>query len=325
MSEVERLLNLLKIVHKGHLKECPALTPLTPKQVARAIGVSESSLKRWCDRGVIATVRTAGGHRRIDVAALLAFLRESGHQVVQPEVLGLPAVIGSGQRTWERSRARLVEALIAGDEALARQVVFDLFVSGQSVANLADQLFHPAMKEIGERWDCGAAEVYQERRACEICSRVLFELRGAIAQPAPDAPLAIGGTPSGDPYRLPTAIVELVLREAGWRSVSLGSSLPFETLAAAVVNHQPRLLWLSVSYLQDAATFIEGYQRFYESLAPRPAIALGGAALTEAIRKELTYAAYCDNMRQLVSFVESLGGAHTPSSTLRLHDQGDVA
>jgi predicted site-specific integrase-resolvase len=28
---------------------------LTPKQVARAIGVSESSLKRWCDKGVLPT------------------------------------------------------------------------------------------------------------------------------------------------------------------------------------------------------------------------------------------------------------------------------
>ncbi|OYW17913.1 MAG: hypothetical protein B7Z55_11620, partial [Planctomycetales bacterium 12-60-4] len=63
---------------------------LTPKQVAVAIGVSESSLKRWCDRGILPTVRTAGGHRRIPTSGVLKFLQQSGHPLVQPEVLGLP-------------------------------------------------------------------------------------------------------------------------------------------------------------------------------------------------------------------------------------------
>ena len=34
---------------------------VSPKQVAHAMGVSESSLKRWCDQGLIPTVRTAAG------------------------------------------------------------------------------------------------------------------------------------------------------------------------------------------------------------------------------------------------------------------------
>ncbi len=44
---------------------------LTPKQVARAIQVSESSIKRWCDRGTIPAEYTAGGHRRIPLAELV--------------------------------------------------------------------------------------------------------------------------------------------------------------------------------------------------------------------------------------------------------------
>ncbi|REJ65407.1 MAG: helix-turn-helix domain-containing protein [Planctomycetota bacterium] len=46
---------------------------LTPKQVARAISISESSIKRWCDRGAIATQYTPGGHRRIPLSGLLEF------------------------------------------------------------------------------------------------------------------------------------------------------------------------------------------------------------------------------------------------------------
>ena len=44
---------------------------ISPKQVARAIGVSESTLKRWCDRGLIPMTKTAGGHRRMEVEAVV--------------------------------------------------------------------------------------------------------------------------------------------------------------------------------------------------------------------------------------------------------------
>ncbi|MFN9880569.1 MAG: helix-turn-helix domain-containing protein, partial [Planctomycetota bacterium] len=52
----------------------------TPKQIAKAIQVSESSIKRWCDQGLIATSYTAGGHRRVQVSAFLEFVKTHGYQ-----------------------------------------------------------------------------------------------------------------------------------------------------------------------------------------------------------------------------------------------------
>lgn len=63
---------------------------LTPNQVANAFGVSEASVKRWCDKGLMPTYRTAGGHRRLPVAGVVDFLRKRGLELVNPEVLGLP-------------------------------------------------------------------------------------------------------------------------------------------------------------------------------------------------------------------------------------------
>ena len=40
---------------------------LSPRELAEAVGVSESSLKRWADRGRVHVHRTEGGHRRIPV------------------------------------------------------------------------------------------------------------------------------------------------------------------------------------------------------------------------------------------------------------------
>jgi excisionase family DNA binding protein len=61
----------------------------TPKQVAQALQVSESSVKRWCDRGLIRTDRTVGGHRRIPLDNLLEFLESTNRRVLDPAAIGL--------------------------------------------------------------------------------------------------------------------------------------------------------------------------------------------------------------------------------------------
>src|SRR5829696_368011 len=46
---------------------------LTSKEAARVLGVSEASVKRWADSGLLPMEKTAGGHRRFrpeDVAAV---------------------------------------------------------------------------------------------------------------------------------------------------------------------------------------------------------------------------------------------------------------
>lgn len=282
---------------------------LTPKQVARAIQVSESSVKRWCDKGIIPTQYTAGGHRRIDMSVLLEFLRSSKYELVRPEVLGLPATTGQTVRVIQRAADQLIETIVAGDEDQCRRIVLDLYLAEHSISSICDQVFAKAFEWIGDRWECGDAEVYQERRACEIALRVLHEVRSFLPVPPADAPLAIGGATAGDQYSLATTMVELVLRDAQWNAVSLGDNLPFETLAAAIKEHRPRLFWLSCSHIADPGRFIEGYSKFYDEFGMDVAVVVGGRALTENIRERMRYSAYCDTMQHLDSFAQTLVGA----------------
>jgi methanogenic corrinoid protein MtbC1 len=282
---------------------------LTPKQLARAIDVSESSIKRWCDKGVIATQYTAGGHRRLAMADVLEFLRARKYQVVHPEALGLPPTSGQSTRVVSRAREQLVEALIAGDDGRCRQIAIDLYLAEHSLSVICDDVFAAAFREIGERWSCGEAEVYQERRGCEITLRLLHELRTMLPQPSESAPLAIGGAASGDQYSLGTTMAELVLRDAKWNAISLGDNLPFETIAAAIRAQRPNLFWLSCSYIADEEEFLAGYGALYEEYGMEVAFVVGGYALTDAIRQQMKYSAYCDNMQHLDGFAQTLRGA----------------
>ena len=279
---------------------------VSPKQVARAIGVSESSLKRWCDQGLIETVRTAGGHRKMQTAAVLSFIREHGHPLVSPEVLGLPPASEFAELGLTRGKPRLVDALLVGDEMLARQIVFDLYLARHSISVICDEVLAGAFREIGDRWACHDAEIYQERRGCEICLRTLFEVR-KIQRPPEGNWTATGGTMEGDLYALPSAMVELVLRESGFRATTLGTSIPISSLIRAVQTTKPKLFWLSVSHIREGFDFLAEFSALSQAcVAEGTALVVGGRALTEELRQRMTYSAYCDTMQHIEAFARTL-------------------
>ena len=284
---------------------------LTPKQIAQALGVSESSLKRWCDRGLLPIERTPGGHRRIPLEAAVDFVRRSGRAVVQPDLLDLPAAIGTGPTVMDRARDQFCEALAEADEARATRIVFDLYLGRHPISEIGDRVIAGAFHQIGDKWSCGELDVYEERRACELAGRILHQIRGVMPPPPTAAPLALGGTALGDEYHLPTMLVELSLRECGWRAESCGSSLPLESLAAAVRRYRPKLAWLSVSAIADEASFLAGFAELSSAAEDQGvALVVGGRALGESLRGRLSYAAHCDTLRQLVTLAAAL---HPPA------------
>ena len=295
---------------------------LTTRQVATALQVSESSVKRWCDAGEIPTVRTVGGHRRIPLDGLLEFLETTNRQLVKPEEIGLTIPASrissesriSGQLTDDISEATRVlrekfeEAVIAGDEKACRRVLTQWFAIEQKFSKLADELIAHTFHRLGEMWSCQNLEVYEERRGCEICTQLLYELRRLIPEPAPNAPLAIGGSPEGDHYSLPSQMVEIVLRESGWRPSNLGVNLPLRSLAAAVRRSNPKMFWLSVSHIEDIEKFLSSYREFCDQIPKETVIVLGGRALDDRIRPQLRYTAHCDNLQQLARFAAAMHG-----------------
>jgi excisionase family DNA binding protein len=259
---------------------------LAPQQVAEAMGVSESSIKRWCDQGLLESARTAGGHRRLPIASVLQFLRESGRDVRMPSAIGLPAAIFGGPLPDARDRYQ--EALVSGEEATVREVLFGLYLAGWRMSVIGDEVIGGAFRRIGDLWDCGRVEVYEERRACEMTLNALRELRVCLPPPSPSALIAVGATPEGDPYAIPVMLAELVLRESGWNATSLGSSLSFASLRASLAKSAPRLLWISVSYVADEERFVEGLNGLLDAACEAGSASIvGGIALDEGLPQPL--------------------------------------
>jgi len=222
---------------------------LTSRELAEALGVSESSVKRWANEGRVTAVRTIGGHRRIPLDEALRFIREEGLCLARPEILGI-GFAASGRKprdeeAWAESR-ELHAALLDGDAEKVRQMLLGAFYSGRSIAELCDGPISYALREIGCLWqedmDRG---VYREHRAIEICFDTLHRLGTLLPSGEPGRPKAIGCAPNRDVYALPTSMASLVLQERGYAATNLGPVTPMSALERAVEDCRPRIAWIA--------------------------------------------------------------------------------
>ena len=252
---------------------------LSPRDLAQAIGVSESSIKRWVDYGVIEATRTAGGHRRIVAAEVIRFIRESRSVLVRPEVLGLRdlAAVKGKVPAFGEATERLFEYLEAGAATEAKGLLTALFLGGRSLAQIIDGPLQSAMSRIGELWTHDSSGIFWEHRATEIAIQAVSQLR-TLFSPPQDGPVAVGGAPSGDPYILPTLSVAAVLESLGVQAVNLGPETPFPTLEQGIEMLDPQLVWLSLSVLTEREALTAGLNRLVERLADQDrSLVIGGS------------------------------------------------
>ncbi len=297
----------------------------TTKQVADILNVSESSVKRWCDKGLIETQRTGGGHRRISYEALTGFLQSSNQsgltleqvssrlkiyaeeaQVVDDTQVASVASPSQSSDQWlPQLRERLFEALVSGNEQEARKLVTQHFAIRERISMVADELLSPCFQEIGRSWANDKVDVFQERRAVGLTLQVLLEIRRLLPQ-LDSTTVALGCSLAGDDYLLPTTIVEMVLRQNRIQATNLGSNIPFSNLMRAIQSYRPKLVWLSVSHIEDREEFARGMARFLADLPLDATVLIGGRLAHWVEVPDSTRFRHFASMQKLEDFVQSL-------------------
>lgn len=253
---------------------------LSPKELAAAIGVSESSVKRWADDGRIQMSRTAGGHRRIAEVEAIRFVRDAQLKLTRPELLGISAAPNPATAPDSAGdpTAAFESALLRGDESSARAQLFSLYMTGTSAAALCDGILRDSLTRIGALWKESEHGIFLEHRAVAIVQSLLSQLRQIAIKPAASAP-ALGGAIEGDPSQIPGLMAEFVLATEGFRTVNLGPNIPVGPLLLSVAEIQPRLVWLSVNHLNNAAAATRDIRTLAAELAARQTpFAVGGSA-----------------------------------------------
>lgn len=221
---------------------------LSPRELALALGVSESSIKRWVDGGELAAVRTAGGHRRIARAEAMRFAKTRCADPGRPEMAAIFGLRAADAALDESERcAAFHRALLEDDCDRALSILTSAFLGGESIAALCDGPIRFGLERIGEIWKHDERGILVEHRATDLCMHALGALRSALPSPDSDAPTAVGSAGPDDPYFLPGWMCSAVLREAGFRDVNLGPSTPVATKVAAVGAYRPLIVWHTAS------------------------------------------------------------------------------
>ncbi len=281
---------------------------LSPKQLGQAIGVSESSLKRWIDDGLIEVIRTTGGHRRVELSEAIRFVRQRGYTVKDPSVLGLTAADDqTGRADDTQLSEHFYDMLINGRDKEFTAAATRLYLDGHTTSEIIDGPIRWAMNKIGELWHNNPDGIGIEHRATDICIRTLGYMHSLIKPPADDAPLAIGGAPAGDQHLISSLCVSLVLADQGWREANLGANTPWDQLASVAKQQQAALVWVSMTAPPNT-DYAKKLQELANDLAAESCqIIIGGQQLNEAIlRLNLDNLHTARSMAELQSFSRGL-------------------
>ena len=276
-------------------------------QVAEALGVSVTTVKRWVDDGVLPARKTVGGHRKVRMADVVRLAREA--KLPQADISRLvPRPRDVDLSNPDLVAGQLRAALHEADAELVAALLHGAYRHGYPIEVLADRVVGPALEEVGRGWECGQLDVMQEHRATQMVVAALYELQGTLrSRPAGDRPVAVGGAPTGDPTLVPTLLAKLVLADAGWEAVNLGPQTPVEAFASAMNELRPRLVWVCATHLEEPEGFLREYREVYRQAEERGiAVAVGGRGLTKALRERMPYTTFGDGMTHLTAFARTL-------------------
>lgn len=276
---------------------------LTTQEVARLLSVSEATIKRWADDGLIHSKKTVGGHRRFGLGEIARFQRAhaAGPSTNEPSATN---EVGRSQA----SPSVLFQHLSEGDEEESAAVLIGAYLHRQSLVSLFDRVVTPTMHEVGALWSRGELTIADEHLATQTVISALQQLRSVIRLSPPTETRAVVCGVEGDLHELPIHLLNVLLEADGWDVINLGPNTPFFALVEALTKYRPQLLCVSAKLINDPDRLARDYAQLRKATAKLgTAIALGGDALTGRLQKQRFPAEfYADNFEQLLGFARSL-------------------
>ncbi len=221
---------------------------LTTTSAAKLAGVGVSSIKRWADEGKLRTVKTPGGHRRLVLSDIMAFIQDPEGHSLQPldENLGYEWGDAILNLEFHGLQSRLLEA--RGRNGSWYKTMDELSAG---------------VRETGKRWVNKSITIGEEHAATERLSRVLDSIYESMPV-ASNAPKCLLSSAEGDLHTLGLSMLQVVLRELGWRCLWLGANTPVAEVCRMLETQSVQMVALSAS---KASTNAEDLARQIQTIS----------------------------------------------------------
>ena len=179
-----------------------------------------------------------------------------------------------------KRQTALLDALIAGDETRANDLIEDSITKRWAPATIYLNLVAHAMTEIGDLWHRGDLNISTEHRATQIAFRLLGRVKNSYPDGNKTGLSAIVSGVAGDTHLGGALIFADLLRFDGWNVDFLGTDTPSDAILEIVKSNEPDLLCLSVT-LPDQVDAAEETVRIVKNTVPSTAIIVGGGAISK--------------------------------------------
>ena len=266
--------------------------PFTITAVERETGLSKDVLRVWERRyGFPTPERDAHGERlylpeQVARLCLIKRLMDQGHRpgklvnASAEELAGmLPrGVTASGNAVPESTDTalhELIEILRAHEATALAQALQERLVR-EGLQRFVLDTIAPLTRLVGEAWEQGRLQVFEEHLFTEQAKRVL---RQAIATlPAQRrGPRIVLTTVPDEQHVLGLLMVEALFALEGAECITLGSQMPLLEIARAVEAHQAEIVALSFSAAFPRRQIASLLIQLREMLPPRTALWIGGS------------------------------------------------
>ena len=179
-----------------------------------------------------------------------------------------------------KHQTALLEALIAGDETRASELIEDSISKRWAPATIYLNLVAHSMTEIGALWHRGDLNISTEHRATQIAFRLLAHVKNSYPDGSKTGLRAIVSGVAGDTHLGGALVFADLLRFDGWDVDFLGTDTPSDAILEMVQSNNPDLLCLSVT-LPDQVGAAAETAKIVKSIAPSTTIIVGGGAINQ--------------------------------------------
>ena len=277
---------------------------LTTKEVARLLLVSEATVKRWADDGLLLPKKTAGGHRRFSIQSVALFRREQG-------------IAPAAQSPAKRVRKKMVpgrlpsaesfgDLLLSENEAEATAQLIDAYLQNHALATIFDTTITNAMHRVGDLWFNGTITIADEHLATRVMLSALQKLRGIVVPGQATGLKAVCCGIEGDLHELPIHLAEIIFESEGWDISNLGPNTPLFTLRDMVAQKKPDLVCVSARSIVDLDRATTEYAQFRKIIEKiNGTTVLGGEAFRDSnLRQRFPAEFYAESFSGLSKFVK---------------------
>jgi excisionase family DNA binding protein len=193
---------------------------LTLQEVAEDLDVHYMTVYRYVRLGML-PARRSGRSWLVDRTDLEAFRSDAATPTER------------GTAPWDE---RLLNRMLAPDDAGAWSVVEAALASGVTPAAVHTDMLSPALRAVGAMWQDGEIDVAQEHAASDVATRVIARLAPMMSHRGVRRGTIVVGSTQTELHSIPLAIVSELFRSRRFDVVDLGANLPPAAFASAVAR-----------------------------------------------------------------------------------------